>query len=106
MLYLIFNLLSEYRLFNISVFSGNILYLDYIIIANGTSLKHIKSSSFNLSIYLKKNLNQNILISGRNSDWFIIESNFILIHIMLEKSRIFYNLDSLYKDITKEIFLF
>lgn len=98
MLYLVFNLLSESGMSNISVFSGDVLFLDYIIVSNGTSVKQIKSTSLNMSKYFKSKSKFFISISGINSDWVVIDAGSILIHLMLLKSRTFYDLDALYSE--------
>lgn len=106
MIYLVFNLLHEYGVSDVAVFNGDFLYSDYIIIANGTSLKHIKNTAFKVSMYFKKNFNQFVIISGVNSDWVVLDVKSVLVHLMSYKSRNFYDLDSLYKNTSKEVFLF
>ncbi|HIH2762252.1 MAG TPA: RsfS/YbeB/iojap family protein [Candidatus Azoamicus sp.] len=90
---------------NICVFSGEFLFLDYIIVSNGTSVKHIKSSAFKLSKYFKST-SKFISVHGAESDWIIVDINSILIHLMLLKSRDFYDLDSLYLENSKKVTLF
>ncbi|HIH2763526.1 MAG TPA: RsfS/YbeB/iojap family protein [Candidatus Azoamicus sp.] len=105
MLYLVFNLLSENGMSNVSVFSGEILFLDYIVVSNGTSIKHIKSTSFKILKYFKFNSNISASVSGINSDWVVIDIESILIHLMLLKSRNFYDLDSLYIENSKKLYI-
>ncbi|HIH2762579.1 MAG TPA: RsfS/YbeB/iojap family protein [Candidatus Azoamicus sp. MARI] len=105
MLYLVFNLLSECGMSNISVFSGDILFLDYIVLSTGTSVKHIKSSAFKMSKYFKSRFNP-ISLSGLDSDWVIVDVNSVLIHLMILKSRNIYDLDSLYSEKFKKINFF
>ncbi len=106
MLYLVFNLLSESGMSNISVFSGDILFLDYVIVSNGTSVKHIKSASFKMSKYFKSKSNFSISISGIDSDWVVVDIGSVIVHLMLLKSRSFYDLDSLYLEHSKKLSIF
>ncbi|HIH2763210.1 MAG TPA: ribosome silencing factor [Candidatus Azoamicus sp.] len=106
MLYLVFNFLSESGMSNISVFNGDVLFLDYIIVSNGTSTKHIKSTSFKLLKYFKSKSKISLSISGIDSDWVVIDVGSMLIHLMLLKSRNFYDLDSLYLETTAKINIF
>lgn len=106
MVYKIFNILHECGMSNISIFSGDILNLDYIIISNGTSIKHIKTTSFKIIKYFKSKYMTSVSVAGVNSDWIVVDGDSILVHLMLLKSRNFYDLDSLYIGQVEKIVIF
>ena len=72
---------------------------DYMIIASGTSSKHIQS----LSEILLSNLNKKgfgkFKIEGQSSDgWKLIDAMDIIIHIFHPKKRKFYDLEKMWSE--------
>ena len=77
---------------------------DYMIIASGTSSRHLQSLSENLIIELKKNGLENCKIEGKESkDWKLVDANDIVIHIFHPEKRDFYDLEKMWsEEIPKE----
>ena len=77
---------------------------DYMIIASGTSSRHLQALSEILVTELKKNGLENCRIEGRESnDWKLVDTNDIIVHIFIQKKRNFYNLEKMWsEEIPKE----
>ena len=77
---------------------------DYMIIASGTSSRHIQALSEILVNELKnKGLNE-CRIEGRESnDWKLVDTNDIIVHIFHPEKREFYDLEKMWsEEIPKE----
>jgi len=77
---------------------------DYMIVASGTSSRHLQALSENLVIELKKIGVGNCRIEGRDSsDWKLVDAIDIIIHIFHPEKREFYNLEKMWsEEIPKE----
>ena len=77
---------------------------DYMIIASGTSSRHLQSLSEILVNELKKVGIENCRIEGRESnDWKLVDANDIIVHIFHPKKRVFYDLEKMWsEEIPKE----
>ena len=77
---------------------------DQMIIASGTSSRHIQALSEQVYEYLKKNGVSNCKIEGRESnDWKLVDTNDIIIHIFHPNKREFYDLEKMWsEEIPKE----
>ena len=77
---------------------------DYMIIASGTSSRHLQALSEILVIELKKKGLDNCRIEGRNSnDWKLVDTNDIIVHIFHPEKREFYDLEKMWaEEIPKE----
>ena len=74
---------------------------DYMIIASGTSSRHLKSFSENLVSELKKIGLNNCRIEGRDSsDWKLVDAIDIIIHIFHPEKREFYDLEKMWSEPT------
>jgi len=70
---------------------------DYMIIASGTSSRHLQSLSENLVSELKK-IN-NCRIEGRDSnDWKLVDAIDIIVHIFHPEKREFYDLEKMWSE--------
>ena len=80
---------------------------DYMIIASGTSSRHLQSLAENLVSELKKIGVYNCRIEGKNSnDWKLVDAIDIIIHIFHPEKREFYDLEKMWSEPTpKEKFL-
>ena len=80
---------------------------DYMIIASGTSSRHLQSLSENLISELKKIGIYNCRMEGRNSsDWKLVDAIDIIIHIFHPEKREFYDLEKMWAEpIPKETVL-
>ena len=77
---------------------------DYMIIASGTSSRHLQSLSEILVNELKKIGINNCRIEGRNSnDWKLVDAHDIIVHIFHPEKREFYDLEKMWsEEIPKE----
>ena len=77
---------------------------DYMIIASGTSSRHLQALSEILVSELKKKGLYNCRIEGRESnDWKLVDTNDIIIHIFHPEKRKFYDLEKMWsEEIPKE----
>jgi|TARA_B110000967_G_C18818865_1_gene527563 ribosome-associated protein len=74
---------------------------DYMIIASGTSSRHLQSLSENLVTELKKIGLYNCRIEGRDSnDWKLVDAIDIIIHIFHPEKRKFYDLEKMWSEPT------
>ena len=77
---------------------------DYMIIASGSSSRHLQSISENIIIELKKIGVNNCKIEGRDSkDWKLVDAIDIIVHLFHPEKRKFYDLEKMWsEDIPKE----
>ena len=77
---------------------------DYMIIASGTSSRHIQALSEQVLEKLKTNGVKNSKIEGRESlDWKLVDGIDLIIHIFNPEKREFYELEKIWSElITKE----
>ena len=75
-----------------------------MIVASGTSSRHLQALSENLVIELKKIGVGNCRIEGRDSsDWKLVDAIDIIIHIFHPEKREFYDLEKMWsEEIPKE----
>ena len=73
---------------------------DYMIIASGTSSRHIQSLSEQVLEKLKLNGLQNCKIEGNESnDWKLIDGIDVIIHIFNKEKRKFYELEKMWSEL-------
>ncbi len=77
---------------------------DYMIIASGTSSRHLQSLSEILVNELKKKGVENCRIEGKDSnDWKLVDAHDIIVHIFHPEKRKFYDLEKMWsQEIPKE----
>jgi len=72
---------------------------DYMIIASGTSSRHLQSLSENLVSELKKIGISNCRIEGRESnDWKLVDVIDVIVHIFNPEKREFYDLEKMWSE--------
>jgi ribosome-associated protein len=72
---------------------------DYMIVASGTSSRHLQSLSENLITELKKIGLNNCRIEGReSSDWKLVDAVDIIVHIFHPDKRSFYDLEKMWSE--------
>ena len=77
---------------------------DYMIIASGTSSRHLQSLSEILVSELKKIGLNNCRIEGKDSnDWKLVDTQDVIVHIFHPEKRNFYDLEKMWsEEIPKE----
>ncbi len=72
---------------------------DYMIIASGTSSRHLQALSEILVSELKKKGLNNCRIEGRESnEWKLVDANDIIVHIFHPEKRKFYDLEKMWSE--------
>ena len=99
-------ILDDNKALNISTIDlKNKSYIaDYMIIASGTSSRHMQALSEILVSELKKFGLNDCRIEGKESnDWKLVDTNDIIVHIFHPKKRDFYDLEKMWsEEIPKE----
>ena len=73
---------------------------DYMIIASGTSSRHLQALSEMILEKLKKEGVSNCHLEGKNSnDWKLIDGIDIVVHIFNPEKRKFYNLEKMWSEL-------
>ena len=77
---------------------------DYMVIASGTSSRHLQALSEILLAQLKKLGIDNCRIEGKNSkDWKLVDTQDVIVHIFHPEKREFYDLEKMWsEEIPKE----
>tara|TARA_B100000886_G_C20168684_1_gene385137 strand:+ start:36 stop:383 length:348 start_codon:yes stop_codon:yes gene_type:complete len=77
---------------------------DYMVIASGTSSRHLQSLSEILVTELKKIGLNDCRIEGKDSnDWKLVDTQDVIVHIFHPKKREFYDLEKMWsEEIPKE----
>ncbi len=77
---------------------------DYMVVASGTSSRHLQSLSEILVTELKKIGVDNCRIEGKESnDWKLVDAHDIIVHLFHPEKREFYDLERMWsEDIPKE----
>ena len=73
---------------------------DYMIIASGTSSRHLQALSEILVIELKKIGLTNCRIEGKDSsDWKLVDTQDVIVHIFHPEKRKFYELEKMWSEL-------
>tara|TARA_B100001123_G_scaffold432883_1_gene556605 strand:- start:440 stop:790 length:351 start_codon:yes stop_codon:yes gene_type:complete len=73
---------------------------DYMIIASGTSSRHIQALSEQVFDEFKKNGVLNCKIEGKNSaDWKLVDGIDLIVHIFNPEKRKFYELEKMWSEL-------
>ena len=71
---------------------------DAIVIASGTSTRHVKSLADNVAEEARKAGFRPLGMEGeRDAEWILIDLGFVVVHVMLPTARKFYDLESLWR---------
>ena len=74
---------------------------DYMIVASGTSSRHLQSLSEILVSELKKLGLNNCRMEGKDSsDWKLVDAYDVIVHIFHPEKREFYNLEKMWSEET------
>ena len=69
---------------------------DFMIIASGTSNRHITAISEKVIDGLKKNKIKEVKVEGQGDDWVLVDAGDVIVHLMSSEAREFYDLESLW----------
>ena len=71
---------------------------DYMVIASGTSRRHVKASAENVLMALKKNGLQPKGTEGSDAaEWVLVDMGDVVVHVMMPDTRDFYDLEKLWQ---------
>lgn len=74
--------------------------MDYLVIANGTSSRHVKSLAGNLVEELKEKGYRPIGVEGlEGGEWVLVDYGDTVVHIMQPATRDFYELEKLWSKV-------
>ena len=83
--------------------AGKTNFADYMIIASGTSRRHITFMANDLKKNIKTTGFKEVTIEGlKHADWVLVDSRYIIIHIFRPEFREFYNLESLWGNVNSQ----
>ncbi len=70
---------------------------DYLVIASGTSSRHVASIAGHVTEKIKHAYGENCRVEGlRQGDWVVVDAVDVIIHIFRPEVREFYNLEKLW----------
>jgi ribosome-associated protein len=76
---------------------GKTAITDIMVIASGTSDRHVKALADNVVIKAKEAGVQPLGVEGQDSrDWVLVDLNDVVVHVMMPQVRDFYNLEKLW----------
>lgn len=70
---------------------------DYMVIANGTSSRHVSAIADNLIEKIKSlNISPCSIEGDEDNDWVLVDLGDVVVHVMQPRARAYYNLEKLW----------
>ena len=69
---------------------------NYMVVASGTSSRHVASLAENLQLKLKENGYQSMSEGEEKADWVLIDAYDVIVHIFKPEVRAFYSLEKMW----------
>lgn len=78
--------------------AGRVSFADYLVIASGTSSRHVMALVTNLAVELK-NKGYRPRIEGRQGEgnWVVLDMGDIIVHVFNPETRTYYSLENMWK---------
>ena len=76
---------------------GKTSIVDHMVVASGTSERHVKALARQVTDKLREHLVKPLGIEGEQTgDWVLVDIGDIVLHVMVPKTRVFYQLEKLW----------
>ena len=77
--------------------NGKTSLTDYIVIASGSSQRHIGAMADHLRLKIKECGISNVSVEGKSQcDWVLIDAGDVIIHLFRQEVREFYNIEKMW----------
>lgn len=96
---LVINALEDVKAVNVKTVDvrGKTAITDYMVIASGTSNRHVKALADNVLKEAKEAGVKPLGMEGeRDAEWILLDLNDVVAHVMIPEIRDFYNLEKLW----------
>ena len=71
--------------------------MDYLVIASGTSNRHVKALADNVLMQAKQQGHRPLGVEGQDdAEWVLVDYGDVVVHVMLPATRDFYDLERLW----------
>ena len=84
--------------------SGKTAIADYMVIASGTSQRHVGAMADHIQRRMKGIGLKGIAVEGlKQCDWVLIDAGDLIVHLFRPEVRLFYNLEKIWKNTTSTV---